>query len=99
MKSKAIRFLEAHQSGDRSTFVEEARQRQADALWLKWSRNVSMAIIDYMDKNRLSQSDLAEKLGVSRQYVSKLLSGKVNFSFKTIAELEEKLGIECMAIA
>lgn len=98
MKSKGIRFLEANQSGERSTFVDEARERHANAVWLKWSRNVSLSIIDFMDRNNLSQSDLAEKLGVSRQYVSKLLSGKVNFSFKTIAELEEKLGIECMEV-
>lgn len=99
MKSKGIRFLEANQSGERSTFVDEAKERQANATWLKWSRSVSLAIIDYMDKNNLTQTDLAGILGVTRQYVSKLLSGKVNFSFKTIAELEAKLGIECMAIA
>lgn len=35
---------------------------------------------------------------VSPQYVSKILSGKVNFSFKSIAELEEKLGLKLMNI-
>jgi ribosome-binding protein aMBF1 (putative translation factor) len=96
MKSKAVEFLEAHESGDRSTFMEEARWRQQNATWLKWSRSVSLAIIDYMQDHNLSQADLAQKLGVSRQYVSKLLSGRVNYSFKTIAELEERLGIRCM---
>lgn len=99
MKSKGIRFLEQHQLGERSTFMEEARQRQEDAVWLKWSRHVSLAIIDYMDKHNMSQAYLAKFLGVTRQYVSKLISGKENFSFKTVAELEEKLGIECMAMA
>lgn len=99
MKSKGIRFGEEHQSGDRSTFVEEAKERQANAVWLKWSRNISLSIIDYMDKHNMNQTDLAKFLGVSRQYVSKLLSGKEKFSIKTIAELEEKLGIEAMAMA
>lgn len=99
MKSKGIRFLEEHQSGDRSTFVEEAKERQTNAVWLKWSRNISLSIIDYMDKHNMNQTELAKFLGVSRQYVSKLLSGKENFSIKTIAELEEKLGIEAMAMA
>jgi ribosome-binding protein aMBF1 (putative translation factor) len=99
MKSKAIEFLEAHQSGDRSTFMDEAQWRRENAGWLKWSQSISLAIIDYMQDNNLTQSDLAQRLNVSRQYVSKLLSGRVNFSFKTIAELEEKLGIHCMQMA
>ena len=49
-----------------------------------------------MQENGLSRADLAKKLDVSPQYVSKILSGKVNFSFKTISELNLKLNIQCM---
>ena len=94
MKSKAVQFLEAHQSGERSTFVDDAKWRQENASWLKRSRRVAYAIMDYMQENQFSRNDIAEKLGVSPQYVSKILSGKVNFSFKTISEIEEGLGIE-----
>ena len=41
MKSKAVQFLEAHQSGERSTFVEDAKWRQENASWLKRSRRVA----------------------------------------------------------
>lgn len=99
MKSKGIRCLEEHQSGDHSTFVDEAKEKQANAVWLKWSCYISLSIIDYMDKHNMNQTDLAKFLCVSRQYVSKLLSGKENFSIKTIAELEEELGIVAMAMA
>ena len=94
MKSKAIQFLEANQSGERSTFVDDAKWRRDNASWLKRSRRVAYAIMDYMQENQFSRNDIAEKLGVSPQYVSKILSGKVNFSFKTISEIEEGLGIE-----
>ena len=60
---------------------------------------ISYAIMDYMQDNGLSRNDVAEKLGVSPQYVSKILSGKVNFSFKTISEIEEGLGIEVFQAA
>ena len=90
MKSKAVQFLEAHQSGERSTFVDDAKWRQ---------ENASYAIMDYMQDKGLSRNDVAEKLGVSPQYVSKILSGKVNFSFKTISEIEECLGIEVFQAA
>ena len=90
MNSKAVQFLEANQSGERSTFVDDAKWRQENASWLR----VAYAIMDYMQDNGLSRNDVAEKLGVSPQYVSKILSGKVNFSFKTISEIEKGLGIE-----
>ena len=94
MNSKAVQFLEANQSGERSTFVDDAKWRQENASWLRRSRRVAYAIMDYMQAGGLSRNDVAEKLGVSPQYVSKILSGKVNFSFKTISEIEEGLGIE-----
>ena len=99
MKSKAIQFLEANQSGERSTFVDDAKWRRDNASWLKRSRRVAYAIMDYMQDNGLSLNDVAEKLGVNPQYISKILSGKVNFSFKTISEIEEGLGIEVFQAA
>lgn len=38
------------------------------------------------------------RLGVSPQYVSKLFSDTENLSFKSIANIEDKLGITCMAM-
>ena len=99
MKSKAIQFLEANQSGERSTFVDDAKWRRDNASWLKRSRRVAYAIMDYMQENQFSRNDIAEKLGVSPQYVSKILSGKANLSFKTIFEIEEGLGIEVFQTA
>ena len=40
-----------------------------------------------------SRSDIANKLGVTPQYVSRILSGNTNFSFNSVAEIERKLGI------
>ena len=96
MREKTLNFLEAHQSEQPSTFVEDARWRKENEMWLKWSRGVALAIVDYMQDNGLSRSDIAAKLGVSPQYVSRILSGRTNFSFKSIAEIERKLGISCM---
>lgn len=52
-----------------------------------------------MQDNGLKRADLANKLGVSPQYVSRLLSGTENLSFKSIANIEDKLGIVCFAMA
>ncbi len=99
MRKKTLEFLEAHQSSEPSTFVEEARWRHENAVWLRWSQSVAMSIVDYMQENGLSRSDVAQRLGCSPQYVSRILSGTTNFSFKSVADIEEKLGISCMESA
>lgn len=95
MAGKAIRFLEAHQSETPSAFVEEAAWRNDNIGWLRWSRHLAVVLVGYMQDNGLKRADLAARLGVSPQYVSKLLSGTENLSFKSIANIEDKLGICC----
>ncbi len=99
MASKAIKFLEAHQSETPSRFVEETTWRKENASWLRWSRKLAVTLIGYMQDNGLKRTDLASRLDVSPQYVSKLLSGTENLSFKSIANIEDKLGITCFAMA
>lgn len=99
MRVKTLEFLEAHQSETPSTFIEDAKWRQENEVWLRWSRGIALSIVDYMQENGLTRSDIANKLGVSPQYVSRILSGSTNFSFKSIAEIERKLGISCMEAA
>ena len=99
MSSKAIQFLEANQSETPSRFVEEANWRKENAGWLRWSRQLATTLIGYMQDNGLKRADLADRLGVSPQYVSRLLSGTENLSFKSISNIEDKLGISCMEIS
>ena len=98
MKSKAIQFLEANRSGERSTFVDDPKWRQENASWLKQSQRVAFAVMDYMQNHHLSRNDVAEKLGDSPQYVDRILSGKMNFTLKTISLIEERLGLELFCI-
>ncbi len=98
MTSKGIKFLEAHEGNTPSRFVEESTWRKENASWLRWSRQLAITLIGYMQANGLKRGDLAAKLGVSPQYVSKLLSGTENFSLKSIANIEDRLGISCMVM-
>ncbi len=63
------------------------------------ARQLAVTLIGYMQDNGLKRTDLAARLGVSPQYVSKLLSGTENLSFKSVANIEDKLGITCFAMA
>ncbi len=99
MASKAINFLEAHKSETPSSFLDEAMWRRENASWLRWWRQLAVILIGYMQDNGMKRADLASKLGVSPQYVSKLLSGTENLSFKSIANIEDKLGITCLSVS
>lgn len=48
-------------------------------------------IYDLMEEQNLNQSQLAEKLGLSKQYVSKLLSGYANPSIATMVKVARRL--------
>mgnify|MGYP000220617415 FL=1 len=96
MKEKTLRFLESNLSSEPSAFAEEAKWRQDNEVWLKWSQGIAMKIIDYMQEYKFSRADIASRLGCSPQYVSKILSGHTNFSFKSIAEIEKCLNIRIM---
>lgn len=62
MKSKAIKLLEEHRSGTPSKFEEEARRRQENEIWLRMSRSVALTIVDYMQENHLTRSEMAKAL-------------------------------------
>ncbi len=98
MTSKGIKFLEVHKDSSPSSFVAEAEWRKENVSWLRWSRQLATNLIGYMQDNGLKRADLAARLGVSPQYVSKLLSGTENLSFKSIANIEERLGLTCLSI-
>ena len=59
MRQKTLDFLEAHQSDQPSTFTEDVKWRQENEVWLKWSRSIALSIVDYMQANGLSRSDIA----------------------------------------
>lgn len=96
MTSKAIKFLEEHQSNTPSKFEEEARWRQENEIWLRMSRSVALTIVDYMQEKNLSRTEMAKTLQVSPQYLSRILSGTENFSIKSVARIEATLGVSCL---
>lgn len=76
----------------------EARFREENRDWLLKSALIALEVHRYLRLNRMSQSQLAEKLEISSAMVSKLLSGKENLSLKTICRIEDVLQIELVNI-
>jgi ribosome-binding protein aMBF1 (putative translation factor) len=62
--------------------------------WLKMSSNVAFAVLEVLDHTNMSQVELANKMNVSRQQISRILRGQENLTIETISKLQTALGIK-----
>lgn len=62
--------------------------------WLKMSSNVAFAVLEVLDHTNMSQVELANKMDVSRQQISRILRGQENLTIETISKLQTALGIK-----
>lgn len=52
---------------------------------------IAMKILDKMEETGMTQKAMAEKIGCSQQYVSRILKGQENLSLETISKIETAL--------
>lgn len=83
-----VQKLNEHRSSTPSKWREEARYRAANRSWLRYSQHIAMMMLDRMEELGLTQKSLAEKMGCSQQYVSKILKGRENLSIETLCKIE-----------
>ena len=96
---KVIDFLKAHESATPSRWREEAEWRKANREWLRYSQYIAIRMLSRMDEQHMTQTILAEKMGCSQQYISKVLKGKENLSLETISKIESALEIDLVKSA
>lgn len=96
---KVIDFLKAHESPTPSRWREEAEWRRANKEWLRYSQYIAIRMLSRMDELHITQTILAEKMGCSQQYISKVLKGKENLSLETISKIESALDIDLVKSA
>ena len=97
--SRAIEFLETHQSPTPSRWREDAQWRRDNEYWLKYARYITLQVLRAMDDQSVTQVELAKRMGCTQQYVSHLLKGSSNMTLETIARLENALGIDLVKAA
>lgn len=86
--------LKALESGETSNFEERVLYRRANKHWLRKSAIIALKVLGALRAQGLSQKDLAEKMGVTPQQISKIAKGHENLTLDTIAKLESALGIK-----
>jgi transcriptional regulator with XRE-family HTH domain len=56
-------------------------------LTKKYQNEIYRQLVDYMEKNKISQKEIAKRLDVSNSYVSQILNGNFNFTLTKLIEL------------
>ena len=97
-RQDALNRLKGIVSDTPSQWHEDAKQRAEEKSWKRRSQAVALAVLRTLRAKKVSQKELAEQLGVSPQLVNKWVKGKENFTFETVARLEEALGIQLMQV-
>jgi len=78
-----------------SNYLQNAKFRIENKKWLSYSSNIALRVLAALEESEeMTQKTLAEKVGVSPQYINKVLKGQENLSLQTIAKLSEALNME-----
>ncbi len=88
--------LNEHRSSTPSKWRENAEWRVANKSWLRYSQRIAMMMLDKMEELGLTQKALAERMGCSQQYISRVLKGTENLSIETISKIETALELEIL---
>ncbi len=72
---------------------ERAKQDRTNRRNITRAQAFALELLDYMDLNDIKQNELAERMGVSAQQVSKILRAKSNLTFDTIDKIADALEV------
>lgn len=94
--NKIIKRLEKHASSTPCKWREVFEYMNANDSWLRYSQEIAMQMLDKMEALGINQNQLADKMGCSRQYISKVLKGRENLSLETLYKIEKALDISIL---
>ncbi|MCD8183658.1 MAG: helix-turn-helix transcriptional regulator [Bacteroides sp.] len=89
-----VRKIRAHSSATPTRWREEAEYRLENKAWLRYSQMIAARMLDKMELLGMTQKTLAERMGCSQQYISKILRGKENLSLETLSKIEDALELQ-----
>lgn len=84
-------------SGEDNISIEQIKWRVTNKIWLRESKQIAFKIMDKLDEINWTQKQLAEKLNVSPQQVSKIVKGNENLTLETITKIQDILEIPLLA--
>jgi ribosome-binding protein aMBF1 (putative translation factor) len=90
LKNKLSRLA----SDQPSEWKAKAGYRRENGEWLKKSAAIAVRVLNALKAQDLSQKELAERMNMSLQQISKIVKGQENLTLETISNLEIALDIQ-----
>jgi transcriptional regulator with XRE-family HTH domain len=84
-------------SGEDTKTIEQNTWRIKNRAMLRESQKIALKVLGKLDERGWTQRDLAEKMEVSPQQISKIVSGKENLTIDTQVKLQNVLDIPILA--
>ena len=66
--------------------------------WRDKAASIAITVLMLLDREKMTKQQLAEKMGVKPQYVSRIVKGHANLTLDTIAKLERALGTPVISV-
>lgn len=85
-------------SQNKSNWVEEAGELLAREGMLRKARQIALRVLQLLKEKNITQTELADRMHVSRQQVTKIVKGQENITLETIDKLEQALGATIITI-
>ena len=89
--------FEALVSKEKTNTVSRNKERITNRKRLRESQQIALKVLNKLDELGWSQRNLALKMGVTPQQITKLVSGKENLTLATQMKLQEILDIPILA--
>ncbi len=100
--SKATEIIESIASSQPSGWGKDAEWRNENRDWLKKSFQIAVKILREIRRqksiNGMTQKSLAEAIGVTPQYINKVVKGQENLTLSTISKIEAVLGMALIEV-
>jgi len=97
-KSNIEDRIKRYISAESSKWMEQAEIYENNKEWLDKSALIAIKILSTLRSQSITQRTLAENIGVSPQYINKVVKGQENLSLETICKIEKSLGITLVAV-
>jgi transcriptional regulator with XRE-family HTH domain len=85
-------------SKEPSKWMQNAEWRISNEGWLDNSAKIAFKILRAIREQKISQKELADRLNVSPQHISKIVKGYENFTLETLDKIEKVLGISLIEV-
>ena len=84
-------------SDEKTDTLERNKQRIKNRAMLRESQKIALKVLNKLDELGWTQKDLAAKMEVSPQQITKIVSGKENLTIETQIKLQTILDVPILA--